>query len=197
MSALILSALSLTSCEDFLDTSSKTSLNTETAYSNAEAAEMDLVGCYDGWQRTISDEGVGIYLTSEFASEQAFAGLGLSDAKNNNVLDQFDLGIAPSYNDLFNTDWINYYKAIFRCNKLIQADATINWNGDTKTEGRIIGEARALRAILYFDLARLFGDVPLLLEPSEANVPRTPVKEVYQAIFEDLKYATENIPADA
>ena len=197
MSALILSALSLTSCEDFLDTSSKTSLNTETAYSNAEAAEMDLVGCYDGWQRTISDEGVGIYLTSEFASEQAFAGLGLSDAKNNNVLDQFDLGIAPSYNDLFNTDWINYYKAIFRCNKLIQADATINWNGDTKTEGRIIGEARALRAILYFDLARLFGDVPLLLEPSEANVPRTPVKEVYQAIFEDLKYATEHIPADA
>ena len=197
MSALILSAFSLTSCDDFLDTSSKTSLNTETAYSNAEAAEMDLVGCYDGWQRTISDEGVGIYLTSEFASEQAFAGLGLSDAKNNNVLDQFDLGIAPSYNDLFNTDWINYYKAIFRCNKLIQADATIKWNGDSKTEGRIIGEARALRAILYFDLARLFGDVPLLLEPSEANVPRTPVKEVYQAIFEDLKYATENIPADA
>lgn len=197
MSALILAALSLTSCDDFLDTSSKTDLNTETAYSNAESADMDLIGCYDGWQRTISDEGVGMYLMSEFASEQAFGGLGLSDAKNNNVLDQFDLGIAPSYNDLFNTDWINYYKAIFRCNKLIQADATINWNGDTKTEGRIMGEARAIRGILYFDLARLFGDVPLLLEPSEENIPRTPVKEVYQAIFDDFKYAIEHIPSDA
>lgn len=80
---------------------------------------------------------------------------------------------------------------------MIQADATINWNGDTKTQGRIMGEARALRAILYFDLVRLFGDVPLLLTPSEENIPRTPAKEVYQAIFDDLKYAAENIPADA
>ena len=71
---------------------------------------MALVGCYDGWQRTISDEGVGMYLLAEFASEQAFAGLGLSDAKNNNVIDQFNLGIAPSYNDIFNVDWQNYYK---------------------------------------------------------------------------------------
>ena len=60
-----------------------------------------------------------------------------------------------------------------------------------------MGEARALRAILYFDLVRLFGDVPLLLTPSEENIPRTPAKEVYQAIFDDLKYAAENIPADA
>lgn len=197
MSALIASAMAFTSCEDYLDTSSKTDMNSQTAYSTPGAAEMDLVGCYDGWQRTISDEGIGIYLTAEFASEQAFAGLGLSDAKNNNIIDQFNTGIAPSYNDLYNTDWINYYKAIFRCNQLIQADATINWGGNTKTEGRIMGEARALRAILYFDLVRLFGDVPLLLEPSEDNIPRTPAKEVYQAIFDDLKYAAENIPADA
>lgn len=118
-SALVVSALAFTSCEDFFDTSSKKDLNTETAYSNLESAEMALVGCYDGWQRTISDEGVGMYLLAEFASEQAFAGLGLSDAKNNNVIDQFNLGIAPSYNDIFNVDWQNYYKAIFRCNQLI------------------------------------------------------------------------------
>ena len=197
MSALVLSVLTLTSCDDFLDTTSKTDLNSQTAYSTPETAEIDLVGCYDGWQRTISDEGVGMYLTAEFASEQAFAGLGLSDAKNNNVLDQFNQGIAPSYNDLFNQDWINYYAAIYRCNQLIQAENTIQWDGDEKAHGRIIGEARAIRAILYFDLARLFGDVPLLLEPSEENTPRTPVKEVYQAIFDDLKYAATHIPYNA
>lgn len=197
MSALMVSAMALTSCDSYLDVSSKTDMNSETAYSTVGAAEMDLVGCYDGWQRTISDEAIGMYLTAEFASDQAFAGLGLSDAKDNNVIDQFDQSVAPSYNDLYNTDWKNYYKAIFRCNQLIQADATINWDGDTKTEGRLIGEARALRAILYFDLARLFGDVPLLLEPSEDNIPRTDVKEVYQAVFDDLKYAAANIPADA
>ena len=67
-SALVVSALAFTSCEDFFDTSSKKDLNTETAYSNLESAEMALVGCYDGWQRTISDEGVGMYLLAEFAS---------------------------------------------------------------------------------------------------------------------------------
>ncbi len=44
--------LDFTSCDDFLDTSSKTEMNSETAYSTPAAADMDLVGCYDGWQRT-------------------------------------------------------------------------------------------------------------------------------------------------
>ena len=96
MSALAVSALAFTSCEDFFETSSKKDLNTETAYSNLESAEMALVGCYDGWQRTISDAGMGMYLLAEFASEQALGGLGFSDDKNNNVVDQFNAGIAPS-----------------------------------------------------------------------------------------------------
>ena len=197
MGVLALSAAAFTSCDDFFETSSKVTLNTETAYSNLESAEMALVGCYDGWQRTVSDEGVGMYLVAEFASEQAFAGLGHSDAKNNNVIDQFDLGIAPSYNDLFNTDWINYYKAIFRCNQLIAREDNIDWGGDTGAQGRVIGEARTLRGILYFDLVRLFGDVPLLTAPSEENIPRSPAKDVYQLIFDDFKYGAEHIPADA
>lgn len=195
MGACVLSALTFTSCD--LDTESKTDLNSDTAYSNAESAEMALIGCYDGWQRTICNEGIGMYLMSEFASEQAFAGLGLSDAKNNNIIDQFTTSIAPSYNDLFNTDWINYYAAIFRCNQLITKQEQIDWGGNETTKGRVIGEARALRGILYFDLTRLFGDVPLLTEPSEDNLPRTAAKDVFQVIFDDFKYAAANIPASA
>lgn len=194
---LAASTLAFTSCEDFLDTSSKTDLNTETAYSNLESAEMALTGCYDGWQRTISDVAVGMYMLAEFASEQAFGGLGFSDAKNNNVIDQFNLAIAPSYNDLFNTDWQVYYKAVFRCNQLIAQEENIDWGGDTRAQGRVMGEARALRGILYFDLTRMFGDVPLLTAPSEENIPRSAASEVYQVIFEDFKYAIEHIPADA
>lgn len=180
-----------------MDTESKTSQNDETAYRNTEAIEMALVGCYDGWQRTISSEEIGMYMLAEFASDQAHGGLGFSDAKNNNVLDQFDISVAPSYNNLFNTDWINYYAAIFRCNKVIQAEETADWGGDLAARGRIIGQARALRAILYFDLARMFGDVPLVTVPTEENLPRTAASEVYKQIFEDLKYAAANIPADA
>ena len=192
---MAVAGLTVTSCS--MDTESKTSQNDETAYRNAEAIEMALVGCYDGWQRTISSEEIGMYMLAEFASDQAHGGLGFSDAKNNNVLDQFDISVAPSYNNLFNTDWINYYAAIFRCNKVIQAEETADWGGDLTARGRIIGQARALRAILYFDLARMFGDVPLITVPTEENLPRTAASEVYKQIFEDLKYAAANIPADA
>ena len=194
-SALAVAGLTVTSCS--MDTESKTSQNDETAYRNAEALDMALVGCYDGWQRTISSEEIGMYMLAEFASDQAHGGLGFSDAKNNNVLDQFDISVAPSYNNLFNTDWINYYAAIFRCNKVIQAEETADWGGDLTARGRIIGQARALRAILYFDLARMFGDVPLVTVPTEENLPRTAASEVYKQIFEDLKYAAANIPANA
>ena len=183
-------------CSCSLDTESLTDLNDETAYRNQEAAEMALVGCYDGWQATIGNEGLGMYLTAELASDQAHGGLGFSDAKNNNAIDQFDLSIAPSYNNLFDTDWKNYYKAIFRCNKIIMNENVTEWN-NADGKGLVVGQARALRAILYFDLARLFGDVPLILVPTEKNVPRTHAAEVYKAIFEDLKYAAANIPADA
>jgi len=189
-----LALTSVASCS--LDTESLTDLNDLTAYRNQEAAEMALVGCYDGWQATIGNEGLGMYLTAELASDQAHGGLGFSDAKNNNAIDQFDLSIAPSYNNLFDTDWKNYYKAIFRCNKIIMNENVTQWN-NADGKGLVVGQARALRAILYFDLARLFGDVPLILVPTEANVPRTPAAEVYKAIFEDLKYAAANIPADA
>ena len=191
---MALSAFAVTSCS--LDTESMTQQNDETAYRNLEAAELALVGCYDGWQRTISSEDVGIFMLAEFVSDQAHGGLGLSDAKNNNAIDQFDLSVAPSYNNLFNADWTNYYNAIFRCNKIIANEDVTDW-GTEADKGRVTGQARALRAILYFDLARMFGDVPLLTGPSKENIARTPAAEVYKVIFNDLKYAAANIPADA
>ncbi len=191
---MALSAFAVTSCS--LDTESMTQQNDETAYRNLEAAELALVGCYDGWQRTISSEDVGIFMLAEFASDQAHGGLGLSDAKNNNAIDQFDLSVAPSYNNLFNADWTNYYNAIFRCNKIIANEDVTDW-GTEADKGRVTGQARALRAILYFDLARMFGDVPLLTGPSKENIARTPAAEVYKVIFNDLKYAAANIQADA
>lgn len=191
---MALSAFAVTSCS--LDTESMTQQNDETAYRNLEAAELALVGCYDGWQRTISSEDVGIFMLAEFASDQAHGGLGLSDAKNNNAIDQFDPSVAPSYNNLFNADWTNYYNAIFRCNKIIANEDVTDW-GTEADKGRVTGQARALRAILYFDLARMFGDVPLLTGPSKENIARTPAAEVYKVIFNDLKYAAANIPADA
>jgi starch-binding outer membrane protein, SusD/RagB family len=51
-----LAAMVLALCTDgFLDTSSKTSLNTTTYYKTSEQAQTALVDCYDQYQRTISN----------------------------------------------------------------------------------------------------------------------------------------------
>lgn len=197
--ASVVLSLGFSSCgDDFLETESKTDLNTGTGYSTVETADMALVGCYDGLQQTISSIGAyGFYLASEIASDECFAGAGVGDPKNQSILDLFDMSPAPSYTSVLEPEWKLYYSGIFRCNSLISREDVINWDGDDVAKGRIIGEARGIRGFLYFDLARMFGGVPLLLEPTQENLPRAQASEVFEAILADFKFAYENIPADA
>lgn len=195
--ALAAGLVSLSACsDDFLDTTSKTESNTETFYKTEADAEMALIGCYDGWQRTVSSGGPGFYLASEMLSDQCFGGAGNGDGRNWQVLDRFDQAESSSDQDIYDTDWTNYYAAIYRCNELLAHQDQINWSSNV-AKGRILGECRTIRAMLYFDLSRLFGDVPLFTEPVNENRPRAAASEVYKVIVDDLNYASANIPANA
>ena len=198
IAALGLLSLTLTSCgEDFLEVSSKTEGTTGNFYNNEAAASRALIGCYDGWQRTVSNGPTfAFHYLSELLSDECFGGTGNADARNSAVVDRFDMGEDNSQMNLHNTLWESYYAAIYRVNELIAHESTISWNSD-KSHGQLIGEARAIRGILYFDLVRIFENVPLLTEPSTENVPQAAVDDVYAQIFADLKYAADNIPADA
>ncbi len=193
----------LFSCSDrFLDIEAKTSLFDENFYDTQADAELALIGCYDGWQRTCSDGDASFYLLSEVMSDQCFAGVGVGDDRNYQAIDRFDLSQAPAYSDLGNNLWESYYRGIFRCNKLLQELDNISWEGaddisKNSNRKRIEGETRVLRAILYFDMVRLFGNIPLLTEPSDENIPQANPDEVYKLIAEDLIFGAENIPADA
>jgi len=91
----------------------------------------------------------------------------------------------------------DYYAGIFRCNMLLSKMDDIDWNEDEIIRDRIEGEVRVLRAMMYFDLVRLFGYIPLLTEPSSENIPQSDPKDVYQLIAEDLVFAANHIPLDA
>lgn len=197
ITSLTAALISLPACsDDFLDTVSKKELNTETFYKTEADAEMALIGCYDGWQSTVYNGAPGFYLASEMLSDHCFGGAGVGDARNWQVLDRFDQSESSSDNDIFNDNWTEYYKAIYRCNELIAHESQITWASEA-AQGRIMGECRTIRALLYFDLTRLFGDVPLFTEPVNENRPRTAAAEVYKVIVEDLNYASKNIPANA
>lgn len=194
---LMVSGGLMSSCSDsFLDVNSKTESNTETFYKTESDAWRALIGCYAGWRETTSSGTIPIVMSSIMQSDECLAGAGVNDAYNFDVVDQFDQSKAPSYTNLWQSDWKTYYAAIYRCNELITRQDQIAWK-DSTLRNQYIGEARALRALCYFDMVRMFENIPLLTTPSAENVPQAQPDEVYDLIFSDLKFAAEHIPATA
>lgn len=93
--------------------------------------------------------------------------------------------------------WKNYYSIISRANKVINSLATAG--AQVTNKDRHMGEAKFLRALAYFDLVRIYGDVPMLtadLTIQEAyKVKRTAVATIYdQVIIKDLQEAESKLP---
>lgn len=86
--------------------------------------------------------------------------------------------------------WQNHYAVIKDCNSVID-NVTTNKEKINNWE-RYVGQAHGIRAFLYFDLVRWFGDVPLVLTDTKSldglEVTRTPQKEVFRQIIEDFEY---------
>jgi hypothetical protein len=195
--ALCLS-LGMSSCADsFLDVSSKTESTTGTSYKNESDAWRALIGCYDGWRQTSSAGGNPFYLTSEIMGYECFGATGNGDGRGYQAIDRFDISQSPADLNLFETDWKAYYAGVYRCNELISREEQIQWKTTDSKRETYMGECRTIRALLYLDMVRLWGNIPLFDEPVNENRPQADPSEVFALIFEDLKYAIEHIPANA
>lgn len=96
-----------------------------------------------------------------------------------------------------NDFWRARYEVINACNMAIKYIPTIDMRQERIDQ--LVAEARWLRAYMYFNLVRLFGDIPMRVEPTEredqAFLPRTPVLDIYnQVIIPDLEFAAEHLP---
>ena len=96
-------------------------------------------------------------------------------------------------------DWSGYYSSIGHCNFLLyQLDRFKFSNENLKNQ--VSAETYALRAATYFELAKIFGDVPLVLEPTmNENEPlyaRSPVQDVFTQINKDINEALSLMPSE-
>lgn len=102
--------------------------------------------------------------------------------------------------------WDDFYKIVYRSNLVINRVPNIDFpiaqsrnSAGTLFKEQFVGEAKFMRAFAYFNLVRLFGDVPLrtteIKSAGEVNIPRTPASQVYNQIIEDLKDAATKLPA--
>ncbi|MFA4870279.1 MAG: RagB/SusD family nutrient uptake outer membrane protein [Pedobacter sp.] len=94
-------------------------------------------------------------------------------------------------------NWIGYYNLIHHCNLVIKYGNIISFtNGNNKN--RALAEAHFIRAFTYFWLLRSWGDVPIVLEPTESDqivLPsRAPQSQVMDQILNDVNLAITLFP---
>jgi hypothetical protein len=90
--------------------------------------------------------------------------------------------------------WTQFYKAITRANDVVDRVPPIAMSPERKAT--ILGEAKFLRALAYFYLVRLYGDVPLVTRADDpgTDVPRAPKDAVFQQIIRDAQEAAQVLP---
>lgn len=191
-----LSLLCLSSCS--LETEPIVQQTDTNFYKTTADANSALVACYDGLQvATGASGGVGVPVMSEVMSDDCFGGTGASDIYNYALIDEFDPARSPSDVDLLNNNWKAYYKAIYRCNVFLMKMDQIDWKGDTALRNTYESETKFIRAYIYFEMVRIWGNIPLLTVPSSENIPQSDPEAVYKVIAEDLVFASNNLPATA
>jgi len=109
-----------------------------------------------------------------------------------------DTFATTSSDGLMNSTWQNYYRAIFRINVILEKIADVDASAVPNKE-RYIAEAKFLRALAYFDLVRIFGDVPMVTKPLTIEEGYTTGRENLNTIFDqliipDLQAAENGLP---
>lgn len=167
--------LSVTACEDFLDTSSPSVVDRESVFSNEQSARSALYYGYQKWHDARSIHSVGWFWTPIWGSDIEDAQDAYSDGSAGCQEKTFYPGGTENYNinsgegtEVFG----QCYNIISICNSLISSfEAMPNFadimKGEPNSLSDIYGQAVALRATCYFELTKWYGDVPLVTKAGE------------------------------
>jgi starch-binding outer membrane protein, SusD/RagB family len=193
-----------TGCDKYLDLEPSQSISENIALTSDKNVKSVLTGAY-----------------SEFAFAGIYGGNLLMNAEllgGDNEIQWVGTYIDPrqvfnkamiASNSQASAHWADSYEVINTVNNVLSALSVVK----AADQDRVEGEARFLRALMYFDLVRFFAEqykfgvantqwgVPLVLTPtSEINessfVTRNTVDEVYNQVIEDLTTAAAKLPED-
>ncbi|MFD1255246.1 RagB/SusD family nutrient uptake outer membrane protein [Mucilaginibacter terrae] len=131
-----------------------------------------------------------------------FFNLGTDTYSTQNITDNNGENLYNINFNSFNGDVQNFYTQLYAAINI--ANNTLYWStrvtgGNATTINIRVAEAKALRAYYYFYLAETFGDVPLVLTRTTGDITlafvRTPEKDIYTQIIQDLNDAIAALPA--
>lgn len=201
---ILIGALCITqlSCSDFLDIEPTSKYSNENLFHTVDQAEISIMGVYN---QLLFDALYGRNVTMYYDMDTDLSQIGGGNSSGKPDGERRSLAhyaFDASTKQLENA-WSAFYIGIERANIVIERvpQMALYHNGtesEKKDLHRIHGEALTIRAILYFDLVRLWGDVPYKREPSKTgenyDLPRTPRDIIYDDLVKDLTEAVDLVP---
>ncbi len=182
----LLSAVSFTSCNSILEEETDSFPSAGVIYSDDQGVEAALTGCYHG---LISYN----VFQSDYHTIFCTAG-GTMNNTSSSYNDSKAQRTEPD-NKYIGRHFKTSYTVIADCNDLLDK---IDGSGASEMlKTRAKGEAHLLRGMVYFNLVRAFGGLPLRLTPitsKNLDMPRSTVEETYKQIIADLEEAAELLP---
>lgn len=179
--------------QKFLDLNPISNANVQNFYKNEGDFTNAIIGSYS----SLKSGGVyndNVQLVGDLRADNTEMGTTAADRFNYYNLQLFRL---PTDNPIPESIWNDHYKGIVRVNEIL--DRIDKSNTDDSFKERIEGEAKFLRALFYFNLVRIFGDVPLItkvlssIEDAYA-AGRDEKSKVYDQIIADLTDASADLP---
>ncbi len=191
---VLLSITGLAACEDFLDREPLGRYTTD-SYPSGGLTQY-VYGMYSEL-RSWGVHGFPFVGIMSITSDDADKGSTPADAADQIEFDNFT--VVPT-NGLLRDFYTGHYTAINKANVVLnEADSLLAADAVNQEDfNQSTAEARFVRAYLYFNLVRTFGDVPkvdaLVTNQGNFNIPRASAQEIYTLIESDLEYAEANLP---
>ncbi len=190
----IVLTLIMGSCNDILEEDPQDQVFATNFFQN----ENDAIGAVNAIYAALNSTSIGPTFGGVYHSTHwVIQGLASDEMNNrqagtpqNDQLETFQFNASNS--TIFDM-WIQLYRALSFANFALSGIPDSPINEDIKT--RLVGEASFLRGILYFELVRLFGEVPMILEDEDEIRPsKNSVEEIYTQIISDLNIAVNGLP---
>lgn len=195
-------AWNLSACSDFLDQTSPSEQTGQTVYESTYYTGLAVNKIYGGLTQ---DQTYSQYIPIVWGTNsdcELVDGLGADATNTSSERGNMNYNANPGWGNIAKL-WDALYGIVENANLVIEgidgSSLAQSGGSDQKTMLRYKGEALTLRAMIYFDLLRFFGDVPLKLESSKADLSnayleKTDRDEIMEQLIADLEEAIEHLP---
>ena len=186
--ATALTALTFASC-GIDDVQNVGELSSKDFPISKEDGNAVLAGVYQNLNEVCANPQMSFMYYAQLASDDMLGGGGVNDK----LMQAEDL--LCNYNaDMTNTFYEARYKGINRANTLI--DALPNTTMDEATKNSLMGQAKFLRAFYYYELASMYGNVPVRLHPGSETIQQGDITDPWKQILMDLRDAVSLLTVD-